>query len=98
MGFIKWWTFNNFNNNVSCEKVGAIYMIYQLIYDELIQFINSGISWQVFGIEILSYTLTILFILFFIFLPLYLFNVIVKFIDLNENNVPRRKRKRRGWN
>lgn len=73
-------------------------MIYDLIYNEIIQFINSNISWQVLGVEILSYALTILFILIFIILPVYLFNVILKFCDLNENNGSRRKRKKRGWN
>lgn len=71
-------------------------MIYDLIYNNLIQFFNTGISWQVLGIEIFAYALTILFILVFILLPVYLFVTIINLSQLNENKGRRaRFRKRR---
>lgn len=72
-------------------------MIYQLIYTELVKLINADISWQLAGIEYLSFALTILFILLFIFLPVYLFITIINISQLNENKGRRGRKRYRGW-
>lgn len=72
-------------------------MIYQLIYSELVQFINADVRWQLAGIEYLSFGLTLLFILLFIALPVYLFVTIINLSQLNEYKGRRLRKRYRGW-
>lgn len=97
MGIIKWRLADYNNYYVYYKKGGAINMIYQLIYSQLVQFINADIVWQLVGIEYLAYALTLLFILLFIFLPLYLFVTIINLSQLNENKGRRARKRYRGW-
>lgn len=97
MGIIKWRLADYFNYYVICKKGGAIHMIYQLIYSELVQFINADIGWQLAGIEYLSFGLTLLFILLFILLPVYLFVTIINLSQLNEYKGRRTRKRYRGW-
>lgn len=97
MGIIKRRLADNFNYYVYNKKGGAINMIYQLIYSELVQFINADVGWQLAGIEYLSFALTILFILLFILLPVYLFVTVINLSQLNENKGRRARKRYRGW-